>query len=77
LEGGLFSDIKMKRHNSTIRDCDLEIGSPYNRSKDIFMNEGEEKTDGRPSHKLSTDINSSSLSQMHSPYKPFFNLIAT
>ena len=41
------------------------------------MGEVENKIDLRYPHKFSTDINSSCLSQSHSPYKPFVNLMPT
>lgn len=58
MQNGLYADSRDQLRIQNIRDCELEIDSPYNRSKDAFMSEVEDRFEFRAHPKLSTDVNS-------------------
>jgi hypothetical protein len=50
-----------------IQDCDLEMESPYNRSKDAFMSDGELRFDNRLPYQYGNETIMTSQSLASSP----------
>jgi hypothetical protein len=76
LQGGLYPDSREQMQRQDIRDCPLEIESPYNRSKDALMCEFDDRSDFRAPQKL--DFSQKyATSEIHSPFKQFINLMPT
>lgn len=73
---GFFADPIVEVHTPSqrLRDCDVEMESPYNRQKDALMSEDEEFVGIRPPLKHILEIDNKSLSVVASPMRGFFIL---